>query len=102
MKKFHNSTDLEREKLRLRVRQLEQEKALRQQWKEVKEGIRPENLIRDRLAAWAGSRDKDEGWLRGMVKLGSSYLGRLTGSTVEQVLEAGADRVAARFRRRKR
>jgi hypothetical protein len=50
MKKIKRLDDIEREKMRLRVQQLEQERAIRQEWNELKEMLRPGTLIRNKLA----------------------------------------------------
>lgn len=50
MKKIKRLDDIEREKMRLRVQQLEQERAIRQEWNELKEMLRPGTLLKNKLS----------------------------------------------------
>lgn len=103
MKKIRHSKDIHHEKLRLRVQQLEQEKALRQGWQELKHDLRPGNLLRSKLAALTGS-DKEEGnWLSGLLHYSADYLGRITGkklgTTLQERVEQWAERLTRKTRR---
>ncbi|TMI61777.1 MAG: hypothetical protein E6H07_17915 [Bacteroidetes bacterium] len=56
MKKNKNIRNLETEKLRLRVKQLELEKQIRRDWKELKEDLSPRNLIEHKLEAFTNKK----------------------------------------------
>ncbi|HLG41543.1 MAG TPA: hypothetical protein VI461_17820, partial [Chitinophagaceae bacterium] len=49
MKKIKHIKDIQQEKMRLHILQLEQEKAIRSDWVELKESLRPGALLRSTL-----------------------------------------------------
>ena len=50
MRKIRRLEDIEHEKLKLKVQQLDQEKAIRAAWKELKYSFSPGALLQTRLA----------------------------------------------------
>ncbi|MDE3253298.1 MAG: hypothetical protein KGO92_10860 [Bacteroidota bacterium] len=50
MKKMSNIRELREEQQRLRMRQLELEKAIHYDWRDVKESLRPKNVVKQVLA----------------------------------------------------
>jgi hypothetical protein len=53
MKKIRRLQDIEHEKLKLRVQLLDQEKAIRTTWKELKVALSPGALLQHKVAHWA-------------------------------------------------
>lgn len=89
MKKIKNIKDIQQEKMRLRLQQLEQEKAIRYQWNELKESMRPGTLLRSTLSDLTHKKTTDIPLLTSLVTLGAGYLTRrLTGMASEKVESA--------------
>ena len=100
--------DIRREKMRLRIVQLEQEKAMRSQWNDVKEQLRPGTLFRNQLAELKQNK-KDEGNLLSvLLNYGASYIshrlsekaGQKIESTVQQGIEKLTDKMNAMFNKK--
>ena len=53
MKNSRNIKDIEKEKLRLRIKQLELEKQIRYDWKKLKEDLSPRSFIKHKLESFA-------------------------------------------------
>jgi len=102
MKKIRRIQDIEQEKLRLRVQQLELEKQLHESWKLVKTNLSPGTLLRNKLSEF-GHRTNGEGhWLEGLLQVGAGYLGNYSGSKVEDTLLKGVDYLAEKFKHKTR
>jgi predicted component of type VI protein secretion system len=78
MKKIKRLEDIEREKMRLRVQQLEQEQSIRNEWQELKHALSPGTLLRNKLMELGANRLKDAPILSGLLHIGASLLGRKT------------------------
>lgn len=102
MKKIKHIKDIEREKLRLRVRQLEQEKQLQESWKTLKSNLSPGNLLRSKLAEFTHGKPGEGHWLEGLLHLGAGYLGRYSGTRVESTLLKGVDFLQHKLKRKTR
>lgn len=102
MKKIKHIKDIEREKLRLRVQQLEQEKQLQENWQNLKHNLKPGNLLRSKLADLTHSKPGEGHWLDGLLHLGAGYLGRYTGTRVEDTLLKGVDFLSQKINRKTR
>lgn len=76
MKKIRRLEDIEREKMRLRVQQLEQEQAIRKDWKELKEALSPGTLLRNKLMELGANRLKDAPILSGLLHIGAAFFGK--------------------------
>ena len=50
MEKIKNLKHLRVEKIKLRVKELELEKSIRKDWSEIKENLRPDNIIKKELS----------------------------------------------------
>lgn len=102
MKKIRHSKDICHEKLRLRVQQLEQEKALRHSWEELKHDLQPGNLLRSKLAALTRTEKGEGHWLNGLLHYGADYLGRITGEKLGTTLQKGVENLAEKWIRKTR
>lgn len=87
MKRIKNAAHLNHEKLNLRVQELEQEKILRADWKEIKENLQPANLLQSKLT------EHGEGnWLvKGLHVAASSLTNKILQKAGEKI-EDGTDR----------
>lgn len=54
MKKMSNIRELKQEQQRLRMRQQELEKAIHYDWRDVKESLRPKNVVKQVLGSVSG------------------------------------------------
>ncbi len=102
MKRIKHIKDIEREKLRLRVQQLEQEKQLHESWKSLKYNLSPGNLLRNKLAEITHGKPGEGHWIDGLIHLGAGYLGRYTGTRVENSLLKGVDFLSNKLKRKSR
>ena len=97
MKRIKRREDIEREKLRLRVLQLEQEKALDQSWAGLKHDLQPGTLLRNKLSALTHSKAGEGHWISGLLHFGSGYLGRIAGRKIENTLNKGIEVMAEKI-----
>lgn len=101
MKKNKTIRNLETEKLRLRVKQLELEKQIRQDWKELKNDLSPGNFIAHKLKE--ATHKKPEGSLLSeVINYGVNYLGNKlsekAGHGVESVIQKGIDKLTEKLK----
>lgn len=102
MRKIRHIKDIEHEKLRLRVLQLEQEKQLKASWKELKHNLSPGTLLRNKLAELGKEKVGEGHWVEGLLQVGAGYLGRYTGTRVEDTLMQGVDFLTKKFKTKTR
>jgi len=100
MKYMKHLKDFELEKMRLRILQLEQEAAIRQQWKDLKAALKPATLLHNKLAEFSDRKDADEHPVSGLLNVGISYLshklGEAAGEKIASTLEQGIDKLAGK------
>ncbi|MBN8688575.1 MAG: hypothetical protein J0M10_16265 [Chitinophagales bacterium] len=103
MKKIKRIQDIEREKLRLRVQQLEQEKKLKDSWDGLKHDLKPGNFLRNKLNEYTQEKTGESGLVSGLVNVGAAYLSkRLTGYAGEKIdasIQTGIDRLSERLKK---
>lgn len=103
MKKIKRIQDIEREKLRLRVQQLEQEKMLKESWDGLKQDLKPGNFLRNKLNEFTQSKQDESGLVSGLVNVGAAYLSkRLTGyagSKIDASIQTGIERLSERLKK---
>ena len=103
MKKIKRIQDIEREKLRLRVQQLEQEKKLKDAWDGLKHDLKPGNFLRNKLNEYTQEKTGESGLVSGLVNVGAAYLSkRLTGYAGEKIdasIQTGIDRLSERLKK---
>ena len=101
MKKIKHIKDIQQEKMRLRIQQLEQEKNLQQHWNETKLELRPGTLLRNQMAASSTGKERENNLFTGLVSLGAGYLSRrfsgLAGQKIENTVQLGIEKLAARM-----
>ena len=97
MKRIKHREDIEREKLRLRVLQLEQEKALHQSWAGLKHDLQPGTLLRNKLSEMTHSKAGEGHWVSGLLHFGSGYLGHVAGRNIENTLNKGIEVMAEKI-----
>ena len=91
MKKIKNIKDLENEKLKLRVKQLELEKKLDHSWKELRKDFSRNNVTEQGQPEATFNFKTGNALLNGALNFGSGFLthtlGTLGGRTVEDTAE---------------
>jgi len=91
MKKIRNIKDLEQEKLKLRVKQLELEKQMDHSWKELRNDISSKSLVVQEPSVTSLKFKTGNAILNGALNFGSGFLshkiGLLAGRTVEDTAE---------------
>ena len=97
MKKIRNIKDLENEKLKLRLKQLELEKKLDHSWKELRKDL-SRNLVAEQDQPRAAFNLKTgNALLNGALNLGSILLGVIAGKTVGNAAEQILGRVGQKI-----
>ena len=94
MKKIRNIKDLEHEKLKLRVKQLELEKKMDHSWKELRNELTSKNLVVQEPADSSFKFKTGNALLNGALNFGASFLsyrfgaiaGKTVGNAAEQIL----------------
>ncbi len=89
MKKIRTLKDIKNEKLRLRVLQLQQERYLKQSWKEIEAGISPMKFINKQ---WMSAKEEnpDRSMIETVTRVGTEFIsrhfGKWAGDTLQQKL----------------
>lgn len=110
MKKIRNLRDLENEKLKLRVKQLELERQLDRSWKELRNNFSIANVAEQKQAAAAFNFKTGNALLNGVLNYGAIFLsdriGAIAGRTIEnaagQILGKLSQKINSRVSKRKR
>jgi hypothetical protein len=91
MKKIRNIKDLERENLKLRIKQLELEEQMDHSWKELRNDLSSNNFVAQELPVTSFKFRTGNALLNGALNFGSGFLthklGTLAGRTVEDTAE---------------
>jgi hypothetical protein len=90
MKRIRNIKDLENEKLKLRVKQLELEKQLDRSWKELRRDFSRNNIAEQTQTETTFNFKTGNALLNGALNVGAIFLsviaGRTVGNAAEQIL----------------
>jgi hypothetical protein len=103
MKKIKRIKDIEQEKLRLRIRELELEKELRTNWNELRNDLKPRNFIKHKLAAYAGKKEDTGQIFSDAIKLGAGYFSRklteMAGHKMETRVQEEVEKLAEKAKK---
>ena len=101
MTKIKTIAGLQQEKMRLRIQQLEQEKAIRNHWKEVKEDLHPASLLRNKLAGLTQTKPGEGRLLPILLNYGVDHLSRrltkMAGEKIEATVQQGVDKLMGKI-----
>jgi len=90
MKKIRNIKDLEEEKLKLQVRQLELEKQLDRSWKEIRKDLSRNNVAEQNQPETVFNSKTNNALLNGALNVGAIFFsviaGRTFGNAAEQIV----------------
>lgn len=92
MKKIKRLADIQEEKIRLRIKELELEKDIRNNWKELKTDLRPGTLLRSKLSEYTHKEQgKEENLLSNAIHFGTGYLSQKLAEKTEAKVQNGVE-----------
>jgi hypothetical protein len=97
MKKIKNIRDLENEKLRLRVKQLELEKQLDRSWKGLRDNISINKVEEQKLAETTFNFQTGNTLLNGVLNYGAIFLSHRIGAIAGSTIENSAERLLGKL-----
>ncbi len=92
MKKSKHINDLEVKKMELRIRQLEQEKKIRNNWNELKEHLTPGSFIKEKLNEKTSSKSSTGDLFSDAIGYGASLLSRKFTKLADEKIESSIHR----------
>lgn len=102
MKKIRHIRQLNEEKKRLRIRQLELEKEMRQSWQDLKESLQPKNFLKNKLADLTHSETKEKNLFSSVLSHGAAYLIRqfvdAAGEKIENGVQNGVENMVHKLK----
>jgi hypothetical protein len=102
MKKIKRLQDIEQEKMRLRIRELELEKELRANWKAVRHDLQPRNFIKQKLSEYAPGKEETGQLFSDAISAGAGYISRkiteLAGKKVEIKVHEEVEKLAGKIK----
>jgi hypothetical protein len=87
MKKIRNIKDLENEKLKLRVKQIDLEKQLERSWKELRSNFSTNSVTEQKQPGTAFNFKTGNALLNGALSFGAVFLSIIAGKTVGNAAE---------------
>ena len=96
MKKIRNIKDLENEKLKLRIKQLQLEKQLDRSWNELRSNFSTNNFTEQKQAETVFNFKTGNALLNGARNLGAIFLSIIAGKTVGNAAEQILGRLGLR------
>jgi hypothetical protein len=101
MKKINNINDIQINKMQLRIRQLELEKSIQNNWHDLKKNLNPDMLEEDGLSQTKEKLSPKNYLISNGLGLGADILSRkltnIFGQKIHAVLQKGVERVVKRF-----
>lgn len=88
MKKINRIKDIKDEKIKLRIKELELEKGIRNNWIELKEQLRPVNFLQNKLAALKQEEAKDYKFWAGIISFSLDFLLKKIAKTITKKMES--------------
>jgi hypothetical protein len=101
MKKINNIKDLQIEKMRLRIRQLEQEKNLQSNWAKIKNNLNPDILVSPKILAHKNKETLADLLISGGLGIGAGFLTKklteFTGRKIESAIQKGVGKLTKKI-----
>ena len=102
MKKIKHIKDLQVRKMELRIKQLEQERKIRNNWNELKEDLKPRNFIKDTLADNTFTKSSKESLFTTALGFGAGLLSKkfteMAGQKIESTLFGAVEKLINKLR----
>jgi hypothetical protein len=76
MKKIKHLKDIKQERMRLRIKQLELEKQIQKDWKALKTGMKPSNVLKSKLEEMGESTGSSQSLFSAALDYGAAYFSR--------------------------
>lgn len=97
MKKIRNIKDLENEKLKLRVKQLELEKQMDKSWKGVRNSFSMNNLAAQKPLVASFNFKTGNAFLNGALNYGAIFLSHKIGAIAGRTVENAAEQILSKL-----
>lgn len=101
MKKIKHIKDIEYEKMQLRIKQLELERKISNNWEELKKSLNPKIFLRDKPFGKLHDRSEKSTFFSDALGYGAGYLsGKLSeiaGQKIESAMQKGVDLLAQKL-----
>jgi hypothetical protein len=97
MKNIRNIKDLENEKLKLRVKQLELEKQLDRSWKELRNNFSTNNVTEQKRPETAFNFKTGNALVNGALIFGATFLSHRVGLIAGRTIENATDQVLGKL-----
>jgi hypothetical protein len=109
MKKIKRLADIKQEKMRLRIRQLELEKDIKGNWKNLQKDLKPGKILKqkveeaggeydDKASVWSAAIDYGAAWISHKL---AAKAGQATEERVQQSMENVVEKIKKAFNRKK-
>lgn len=86
MKKFKNARALNEEKKRLKMRRAELEKAIKYDWRDVKDSLKPKNIAGQVFSGMAGQKDAENKTDSGVLsEMAAKFASKLAGKAEDKL-----------------
>lgn len=97
MKKIRNIRDLENEKLKLRVKQLELEKQMERSWKGLRNNFSENKVAEQKQTATSFNFKTGNALLNGALNYGAIFLSHRVGLIAGRTIENAAEKILGRL-----
>ena len=101
MKKIKHIKDIQYQKMQLRVKQLELERKISNDWKDLKENLNPKIFLKNKSLGNLDNHDEKPTLFSNILGYGAGYLSNrlseITGSKIESAMQKGADVLAKKL-----
>ncbi len=88
MKKFKNAKALNEEKKRLKMRRAELEKAIKYDWRDVKDSLKPKNIAGQVFSGMGGEKDEENKTDSGVLsEMAAKFASKLAGKAEDKLKE---------------
>lgn len=87
MKKIKHIKEIEQEKMRLRIKQLELEGSMQQKWSDTKGNFLNGVQWSDKFADSMNSGNYHDSLMAGLAKMGAGYAGKVVGEKIQDLIQ---------------
>jgi predicted RNase H-like nuclease len=101
MKKIKHIKDIQLEKMQLRIKQLEQEKKIRESWNDLKEQLNPRSYIEHKLADSVFKKSEKGSLVSDVLSYGAALLStkfaEIAEEKIESTLQKGVEKLVEKI-----
>ena len=88
MKKIKRIKDIKEEKIKLRMKEQELEKGIRNNWIELKEQLRPGVFLQNKLATFTQKDVKDDKFVAGIISFSLDFLAKKIAKIITKKMDS--------------